>query len=287
MNNNLLSSNKLICLTEDNMPILQQVTKYEKIQMPDELATASAFYVFNDTILVALYINPDPYWVSIMNIKNKRILAQYFKKGNGPKDFLLCYANMRNNKLLLKDGYLRKIAIVDLDSVVSQEQLYKPSIYYLNSEDYSSFDVLTDTSFVFYNYWYLENGGEVVNCGVPELVVTGKDANYSYEPPQNAIIVNNVNGAYIFSNKEQEKVFIAYRHKPQFTLLNSNLDTIKVICGPEPIEKYKYEDKGSVNGGLKPILYNEYSMRGTITDNYIILGNARMYIMFHTKKLKK
>ena len=273
--NSFLPSDKVVYLTEDNIPPLQKIL-FEKIDISEDLSYASSFYVYRDTLLVLAHNIPNPYWLTFMNMKGDSVIAQYLKKGNGPNDMLCNFTNMHNNRLLYDGCVTNKLTIFNLDSVLRKGQSYMPQIHWLSNSRYVSFDMLTDTSFVFYNYWYLENGGEKINKGVPELVVTGKDANYSYEPPHNVTVVNIVSGANVLSDINRKRVFVAHHCKPQFTLLNSDLDTLKIICGPEPIEKYKYEDKGDF-GGLWPILYNEYTLRSITSDNYIFVWNRRIH----------
>ena len=274
--NNFLKSDKVVYLTEKNIPPLQQVLEYEKIDLPEDETMASYFYVYYDTILIVVHNRPDPFWLTIMNLNTKEVISNYFKKGNGPKEMLFNYTDLHNNRLLFIDRTALKISIINLDSVVQLGQLYEPKIYYQSSDSYTAVDALTDTSFLFYNFWYLENEGEIINSSVPELVVTGKDANYSYVPQKEATAVNIVSGAGVLSDVNRQKECIYHYCKPQITLLNSSLDTIKIICGPEPIEKYKYEDRGNF-GGLWPVLYNEYYRKGISTDNFILVKNNRLY----------
>ena len=274
--NNFLKSDKVVYLTEDSEPLLQKVTEYEKIDLPEEETMASYFHVYLDTILVIVHNMPDPYWLTIMNLKTMKVVANYFKKGNGPEEMLFNDTYLHNNRLLFIDRVALKFSILNLDSVMRLRQSYKPHFFYLSSTGYATLDALTDTSFLFYNSWYLENAGEKINKDTPELIITGADANYNYEPQKEATVVNIVSGAGVLSDVNRQKVFIYHFYKPQITLLNSNLDTIKIICGPEPIEKYKYEDKGDF-GGLWPVLYNEYYRKGISTDNFILVKNNRLY----------
>lgn len=274
--NKLLLSDKVFYLTESNMPILQQISEYEKIELPEEECMASCFYVYNDTTLIIFHNNPDPYWVSIMNLNTKEIIANFLKKGSGPNEMIYCYSNLRNNRLLIDDHSLKKMVIFNIDSIELLGQSYNPHMYWLSNDYYKSFDILTDTSFIFYNSWYLDNCGIEITKNIPELIVTNANANYKYEPPLDALLVNQVNGADILANIQDKSVCLAYYCKPQFSFLNTDLDTIKIVWGPEPMEKYEYVDRGKL-GGLFPALHNEYTIRSFCSDNYIFVGNARLH----------
>lgn len=255
------------------MPPLQNV-EFVKIDLPEDECMDSYYNVFHDTVLVAVHRNPDPYWLTIINMNSMKTNSNIIAKGNGPEDMVSCRSYLRDNRMLIIDSDLKKMKIFNLDSIIPWGDSYNPQMYSLGVGEFWSVDVLTDTSFVFYNLWFADNAGIEINKGVPELIVTGSDATNMYVPSQDVPLVAT-NGANLLTDLNRKKTFITYKGKPQFTLLNSLLDTIKIICGPEPIEMNKYiEDVGN---GLKSELFNQYAILPISTENYIFVVNERLH----------
>lgn len=274
--NKLLSSDKLVYLEEDNLPVLQEV-EFEKIDLPENECMYSYYYVYHDSVLVVMHRTPNPYWLTIMNLNSKEVISNYIAKGNGPEEMLFCYNRLSNNRLIVSDPQKGSLKFFNLDSVMQFGMAYNPQMLHTSSNNYKVVDVLTDTSFVFYNNCYFDNCGIEVNKGVPELIVTGKNADYSYVPPRDIafIYVISVNNVLLHTDLVRQRTFISYESKPQFTLLNSSLDTIKIICGPDPMEKAEYVDYGD-EGGYQRVSINNYVISSFSTENYIFVENDRL-----------
>jgi hypothetical protein len=258
-------SDKLTYLTEENMPPIQKL-EFEKIELPEDECMNSLFYVYDDTIIIIRPRRPDSYFMSVMNINSKNVLGRYLQKGNGPDEFISIQIKMQQNRLNVFDPSKKTQAFYNIDSIIQLGQSYKVPLTQLTC-NLHSLDILSDTSFLFCNFWYMDGCGVNANEKVPELLIAETNKDFNYEPPKECIVVGNFNYEYIAVNRNKDRVFLAYEYKPQFSVLKTNLDTIKIIVGPCPWEKGKYKVDDTF--GLIPELYNYYSYQILSTDNYI------------------
>lgn len=266
-------SDKIVYLTEEDLPPVQPI-EFEKIDLPEDECMDSYYYVYHDSVLVTMHRTPDPYWLTIMNLNSKEVLSNYIIKGNGPEKMIFCYNSLRDNRLIVSDPRQVRMKIFNLDSIMQLNKTYNPQMYYQDNSEYKDVDVLTDTSFIFYNRWYFDNCSKEANMDIPELIVTGKDAKFTYNPPAEATIDGYISNTYIFTNLDRQRTFIAYACKPQFTILNSSLDTIKIVCGPEPVE---IVDNGKLERYFSGEFVNEYIGLSFSTKNYIFAINSRIH----------
>ena len=258
-------SDKVTYLTEDNIPPIQNL-EFEKIELPEDECMFSLFYVYDDTFLVILPLKPDSVCMSVMNINNKNILGRYLQRGNGPEEFVAAQVKMQQNRLNVFDPSKKTLAFYNLDSIIQKGQSYKVPITHLTS-NFHSLDVLSDTTFVFCNFWYMDDCGVDANENVQELLIVEKNKDFNYEPPEECVVVGNINYEYIAVNRNKDRVFLAYEYKPQFSVLNTNFDTIKIIAGPKPWNGRTYIKDDDL--GLIPESYSYYAFQMLSTDNYI------------------
>lgn len=265
---------KVTRLMDENMPPLLQLN-LTKVDLLEEERIAF-FRVYCDSILVInkTYTN-DSFLLSIINFKNHALIGNYLKKGNGPNELLQFTGINNQNRVLVQDIVKKQISIFNIDSAILYGQLYKPILRSMEGRDFAHFDLLTDTSLVFYNPWHLKNCGNIANENAPELLVSGLNGIFEYTPQKDIGFVANEARVHVISNIEKNRVFLAYRGIPQFSLLDSNLDTIKIICGPDAIKKrnYKYENS---NGNIYNSVKNIYSSCIYSTNNTIFVDNERI-----------
>lgn len=268
-----VNPDKLVYLTDDNIPPLQTIS-FEQVDLPEDECMNSNFFVYDDSILIVCPLRPQTYCLTVMNINTKKIIGRYLPRGNGPGEVMDCVFHLKQNRLIVNET-TRKLIIIDMDSLLLSGQAYKPAVYQTGI-DIVDVDVLTDTTFLFSNIWYMDGCGNKVNEALPEFLVTGKDCQISFEVPEGASAVCSVNASFLLTNTNLQKVFIAYSYKPQFTLLNSNLDTLKVIYGPDPlIKKQKFIEIG---GALFQDKISGYATGYSIsTDSKIFMGSVRLY----------
>ena len=260
-------SDKAFYLTEENMPPVQTI-ETELVELPDVDECINAdFNVYQDSILIIRPKNDAfPWKFYAMNLNRGEIFAHFLHKGNGPGEVNYCYSKFQKNLLIGHDPYKNNLFFFNLDSLAVYGQAYKPQTMQTDIQvDYCDF--LTDTSLLICNTFYLEGEGIPENATVPELLVTDAKGKTGYKVPDDIYSAINYNHTNVATNIKKDRVFLGYQYKPQFTVLNTKLDTVKIILGPDKPQKIKYEiSYGNMNrpNGVKEYVQSMYS-----TDNYI------------------
>ncbi len=269
---NEVNINKVSFLTEDNIPALQQLD-FEKIELPEEECMNSSFFVYNDSILIILPRNPDTYVMSIMSMHTKKIIGRYLHIGNGPGESgKYCSADLRQNRIIVQDGQKKILMSFNLDSAIMLGNNYRPLMTQLMCDTHS-FDIFLDNTFLLSNIWYLDDCGNKINEDEPELLIAKINDVFDYKAPEKAEQVMLCNYTTIASNIERNKVFITYEYKPQFTLLNTNLDTIKIIIGPDPLKKQEYKKNVT---GISPQYITQYGGHVVTTNDFVFVRMRRL-----------
>ena len=260
-------SDKAFYLTEENMPPVQTI-ETELVALPDVDECINAdYYVYHDSILIIEPKNDAfPWKLYAMNLNRGEIFAHYLHKGNGPGEVLYCYTKFQKNQLMAHDPYKNNLFFFNLDSLAVYGQAYKPKT--MQTDVYVDYcDFLSDTSLLICNTFYLEGDGIPENATVPELLVTDAKGKTGYKAPDNIFSAINYSHTNVATNIKKDRVFLGYQYKPQFTVLNTKLDTVKIVLGPDKPQKIKYEiSYGNMN---RPNDVKEYVQSMYSTDNYI------------------
>ena len=276
------NSNKVTYLTKEDLPPLQQL-EYEKIDLPEEECWGYlSYHVYHDSLLIIKHNMPKLHFLTAINLNTKEIIGRFITKGNGPGEVnYLSTQNLRKNLLYSYDPNSYSFIVFNMDSLWLHKQAYKPQIIRLSKQittPYPNFDLLSDTSIVYYNEWYLENCENPANANAPELLKFGLDGKITYEIPDDVWNVSALNSSSLATDLERKRIFIAYNQKPEFKLLNLNFDTIQIIKGTDPFEKPVYKLFG-VKGIPQIMMPDFYSFYGQIvlsTENYVFISMSKI-----------
>jgi hypothetical protein len=123
--NEKLHGEKTILLTEENMPKMD--TLYlEKVDLNETILDAYSF-VHKNLIISINSSHPNPYFLTITNLSGE-IIAEYYKKGNGPEEFIGISTQLQDNYLLINDPVSQKIVKMNIDSIATLKYDYHPQI---------------------------------------------------------------------------------------------------------------------------------------------------------------
>ena len=272
-NKNNTFSNKDFFLTEKKLPLLQQVS-FSKVSLPKEEYYDALFYVYHDSILIVNKTSQlDTYCIELVNLNNGNAIGKYLRRGNGPNEVLNLIVLNYQNRLNITDIQKEQVIIFNIDSAICARNNYKPIIKKMNNFFFRH-DILTDSSIIIYNPWHLSNCGNLANEKIPELeIINLNDLNYKI--PKDALYTANEADAFVVSNIKKNRLFLAYRKYPLFSFLDFDLDTIKIIKGPETIKRKNYKYK-ILEGEICNKIRNTYSSFTYSTDNYLFVCTNRI-----------
>lgn len=268
------SGNIVSYLTDDNLPPLQQI-EFEKVDLPEDVSIASENFVYHDSILISQQDNRAfTHKIWFTNLNSGETIGKFLRSGRGPGEVLGCYPRLLQNRLICFDPGKKQLIVFDIDSVVAKGEAYNPKIMVVDA-DVNEFDILSDTSLVFQNCYHLAGCGNPANENIPELLVTDKDGKTGFKLPEGAYSVSNSSHKRVVTNIKKDRVVMVYGYKPQFTFLDTKFDTIKIIYGPDKLEKVKY--RMISNNVLLPEAGQKRSYTNSVvtTENYLLVNVTR------------
>ncbi|MCQ2973491.1 MAG: hypothetical protein MJ211_01625 [Bacteroidales bacterium] len=261
-------------LIEDNMPEVETFT-LEKISLPTKYQN-SKYFVYDDSLVVILNnSNPNPYLVSVYNLNTKQEIAGYFKKGNGPNEFMNLYGYSHNKNLLLQDGNLHALTQLNIDSIILKGNNYIPKITYHDAQVMTDFVFLGNDTIVSANGMFIKGFG-VDNVSEFELydANTGK-ALQKYPQNEKNFPPNAVYRTITYSNS---KFVVFWSLFPVISIYDKNFNIIKQYRDAKfkdcllTIQEEEFNNIKSVDDFL---LYFTF---GCETDNFIVASNYRYNI---------
>ncbi len=232
------SDNLASYLADENLPPLQQI-EFERVDLPEDVSFAFGSFVYHDSILISEQNNQaflHKIWFT--NLNSGETIGKFLRVGRGPGEILSCYPRLLQNRLICFDPSKQQLIVFNVDSVVANGEAYKPKMIVVDA-DVNEFDILSDTSLVFQNCYHLADCGNPANENIPELLVAGKDGKTGFKLPEGAYFVSNSSHKRVVTNIKKDRVVMVYGYKPQFTVLDTKFDTIKIIYGPDKLEKVR------------------------------------------------
>ncbi|MGN0514659.1 MAG: hypothetical protein ACI4GD_10295, partial [Lachnospiraceae bacterium] len=90
---------------------------------------SSDFFVYKDSILVISKNNPfDGCFLEIRRLEDKKLIASYFRKGNGKDELLSANVDMNGNLIFVNDFVKSQFSVINIDSVIKNGE-YKCTLH--------------------------------------------------------------------------------------------------------------------------------------------------------------
>lgn len=97
--------------------------KEELLDVNDSIFVGSSdFFVYKDSILIISKNNPkDGCFLEIRRLEDKKLIAKYFRKGNGKEELLSANVDINGNLLFVNDYVKSQFSIMDIDSIIENK----------------------------------------------------------------------------------------------------------------------------------------------------------------------
>lgn len=267
-----------IFLTEDNMPSIQYL-EVERIELPEELFLKTRFLIYQDSILLAINEDlPNPGFLTIMNLQTKKIIGNFYSRGDGPGEVLGIYGYLDHKYLMISDYPTGRKSIFNIDSALILRENYHPQLFNAGL-CWDSFCCFSDTSLLVYNQYFTEDAKEFnTNDVTKELFVSDMHGSHEEILLPNDRIFNGSCGAFVRANENIRRIVCAYSRCPKYKFLDYDMNITKVIYGPDDHTNIQY---GSYDGLNLGIINGMHSYNTTIAsnDNYVFVFNERIIDM--------
>ena len=275
------------CISKNEKPYqkyeITDVTDFKNMKMPDveyftleKIPTPEVngfFLVYADTILVVFnYANPDPYIISLYNIKTLEFIAGCMKKGSGPGEMISPMVKLRNNRLDVTDIQCHNITSINIDSILVTKFDYCPDIVHI---DHPPMDyILKKDTLVVANPYFVNGYG--VSKEVPNFLIYDSHSGIALEKNKENEEFNPFNtcSRRIFYNNKHNHYVEFWNRFPIMNIYNQNFELIKQYRGYES-DEVKF---GIVETMLMPIgeFSSSFFWYGCQTSKHIYIVNDQM-----------
>lgn len=234
------SNVKTISFTRVDFPKTYNLTNPTKIELnySDSISMPVAFWVIRDSIVIVQNNTYDKSAIDLYSLENNSFRFHVAPRGRGPGEFINANFTINyNNKdvFYLDDGINRYT--INIDSTLNKRKAHITnffSYYRENNHTLIPVNILNEKEYLSYNLWYINEDGysnnippfTKYNMDTKESTGNMKNNNFKYFP-------GSVNGAFIFSNRNNGEIWLADLHKDEICIYNSSLKHLKTISGPD------------------------------------------------------
>lgn len=202
-------------------------------------------------------------------------------KGTGPYEFVSANIKIDSNNtdtFYIEDVVQNKLWIYNIDSVIDQGKMYKPSVVNI-PRSIISYCPYTDDSFVGYHFWHCDN--EMYNNDIPPLGIYRYNQvdSINSQKHEYKYFVANITGALLFTDKMKKDIWCANFYQDRIDIYNDSLQIKKSLLGPDQYNiKYAEIDEGNnkaiyFDRGNKFEAYRSF----VLTDKHIYM----LYLAIH------
>ncbi len=219
---------------------------FDTISLPENFYEAKEFYVYNDSIALKLNRKHEGvHFLEIFNWKSGRIIKKMLKMGNGHKEVLSLEVYLQQNgKLVAIDYYKKQIAVMDVDSVISD------SLYGFPIEKEIPFGIsmimpYQDDYLIENPYRYIDRKADIVQ-DEPGLLST-EELQKSYEKKYQYNTANVATVGRLLTNEHLGRILHAASSQSILEVYDSTRTLLRVIDGPVNLKPAYYIDKENGN----------------------------------------
>lgn len=227
---------KISTFDRKDIPEIISLSQPDTIQIEEALDPLEFFLVKDSLIVISNKNASSTYKSGVYSLNNRKLIKEIAPKGNGPKEFISCTLDIRENNsdiFYIEDVIQNKYWKCSMDSILSG------SDYLLENFRYSR-EVIRlcplDSSYIGYNFWYINH--TKYDNKIPQLnrysknvnsIKRTEDTNYNY-------FVANVTGGYVFMNQSKKCIWVTDFFDDRIYIYDDSLKLSKCIWGPDHIE---------------------------------------------------
>ena len=280
--NGCRQENEVISFTRADFPksITLENPQLVKLEIDSTTMFPWRYEVLRDSLIIVNNRWHEKSFIDVYSLMDGHFMFHLAPKGRGPCEFTWAKFRMDTgdeNIFYIDDGTYNYT--IDLDSTLlkSQVHIINNFMYYRANEThlYTDIAILSDSEFVAYNLWFVDDFG--FNNGVPPLIKysigktdTEYEGNYKYFP-------GNVNEVKLIQSPKRDMIWLADVYRPQIKIYNDSLKLVRTINGPDnyiaPIMELPSDLTILVfQEGKECLTYDEY----TFTDEYVYIIYQRI-----------
>lgn len=238
------------------------------------------FHIIHDTILLVRNWTGDPFFLELYDIRNKKKLTSFLRRGRGPGEWLSAGLTVKSNLynyITVFDIHRRVAANFYIDSILEYGDLYQPELF--NVPDFAGNDIafLQENDAIIFNKYHI-NDKRFSNKTTKSLFhfsLLGDQRNeFIVEKERHKNFTLNVSGGFIAQSPDFDKIFVFYQFENRIDLYDQELRLTTVFLGPKENElEYYFKDMGYNHVSFKYSV-NTFSNIYYTSDNIYAIYNG-------------
>ena len=215
---------------------VEEVTS-DILPLSREMIHAKDLFVYNDSILVVLNNPTAKYCIQVYNIYSGNHISDLIRKGNGPKEMLLCRARIIEDNLYIRDFAKGNYTVINLPCLLKSTENYDVPEFKKYKEKFNIYDFLEVNNRILYlNPLCFEDINNKVDNHEPRLFYEG------YTLSRNKFNTFNVSQGTIISNDKYSLIVFASLNTNELEIYNYDLNPLIKVLGPTYFDvKYAYD----------------------------------------------
>lgn len=215
---------------------LEEVTS-DILPLSREMIHAKDLFVYHDSILVVLNKPSAKYCIQVYNIDSGNHICDLIRKGNGPKEMLLCQVRIIEDNLYIRDFAKGNYTVINLPSLLKRTESYDVPEFKKYKEKYNVYDFLEINDRILYlNPLCFEDINYKVDNQEPRLFYEG------YTLSRNKLDTFNVSQGTIISNDKDSLIVFASLNTNELEIYDYGLNPLIKVLGPTYFDvKYAYD----------------------------------------------
>ncbi len=273
--NNARKYTNPVFLKEKDLPPLQQL-QCEQIDLPADLYCDFS-YVYHDTLFIAInQLSPNPYFITIYNMKNWEVVGNYYMKGNGPNELLSLFCWLKNDHLLVQDYMNYNYYQICIDSALAEGDKYHARSITL---EFTNSAMLSDSETVVLNKYYFDgaNGFSVPDTVKEFYKIDMNHPERNHICMQNQYLASNVNFCNLLANQKRKLIFCGYGKRSKCAIMDYDFNVMKTIVGPDNDDVEFLLDKLFGYEIVTRDMSSFYSGYACCDDEFVYIANHRVH----------
>lgn len=206
--------------------IIEEAT-LDILPLSQEMIHAKDLFVYNDSILVVLNKPTAAYCVQVYNIYSGNHIIDLIRKGNGPKEMLLCQARIIDENLYIRDFAKGNYTVINLPILLRTTNDYDVPELKKYQEKFNVYDFIEiNNQLLYLNPLCFEDRNYNVNNHEPRLIY-GR-----HTWPRNAYDAFNVSQGTIMSSNQDSLIVFASLNTNELEIYDRELNPQVKVLGP-------------------------------------------------------
>lgn len=196
------------------------------------------FNIIHDSIILVQNWEGRPYFLSLYDMKSKKLIFEFIKRGRGPNEWLSASATHKSNYdngFVLRDIHTNEAAHFDIDSLLLLGNSYSPKRFHVPDFAKGDIIILDSCKRLCFNLYHMGKNRSLSNstesCLYP-FDICNNQQSFDEEIEKHKYFTYNVTGGFIALSPDKSRIIVFYKHLNLIEIFNENFDLIKRLNGP-------------------------------------------------------